>query len=869
MPNPSVNPTGLGSIVYTAINSRSIVADLSLDVLTTNPFPQFHLRYPAAATDVEITLFKGATPLPLPVDDGGSFSDSATFAQRRVTGGVSLAGAELVLDGEIRALSMAANNEVWSIRATSSTPTTWQFSQDDNTAGDPTITRIMSDPVATFTLAAPSLSSNTVREKDTVTLAAAAATGTSAAPTVIGNPVPPARYSWSKAGLIAVPAFPACGGSTQMVFVAPGVYGSKTLTLGLDVWFEGGCPGPVGFLHTTAPGKTITVKPRPQHLALVLDRSGSMAADTRWDNAVTAAQILTHLFVAMRLSVENADRIALLVFEDDGCSWHTGPSPLIGPVLGLESVAGAAAAITGVKFGQPGSCTPIGDGLIVAMDQLATLGVADDPRFTIVLLTDGFENAGSVVVDPNTPVPMGITKFSQARNTGLARQNVNTRLSLYTIGLGSTVQEDVLDALAAQSQGVYRHVIDVSQVGDALAQMVSLSQQAQRLIPAPAAGTSRLVAVDPGVSRLAISVTWTDPTDTIALRMRETSGGGGFTPVAAATTQCPTNGFVTVDLTAMFGGDETAVPATEWEITHQDSASSPIAIPDNDLLIFVDLLVQADFSFDQPSYSTGDPIVITARLRAGDDPITDARVAVELARPGESLGTFLATNGHEYRPDPIGGPDPALGKQLMLQTLLRRADRPDGLELLTPSSIFEDGSNELFDDGNHFDGSSGDGNFANRYLDTDLEGTYTWRFAVTGRLPDGSDFSRVVTISKWVGIGIDPRATEIMTEQLDALHEGIRYAITVVPQDGDGQLLGPFRPADVIFRSSDCPFEVTDPEKLPRVPDGVVYPLKGGGTIISRYHGSYTRIIECPKGVATTVTITVRGVDLPPLELPQ
>src|SRR6185369_5989460 len=112
--------------------------------------------------------------------------------------------------------------------------------------------------------------------------------------------------------------------------------------------------------------------------------------------------------------------------------WHNGISPLIGPVPGLAlgTPSTIDGAVCGAKFGLPGSFTPIGDGLITALDSLGTLGVANDPKFTIILLTDGFENTGTIKVDSNTVTPASTQTFAAARVANATRQGVNSRLSI-------------------------------------------------------------------------------------------------------------------------------------------------------------------------------------------------------------------------------------------------------------------------------------------------------------------------------------------------------------------------------------------------------------------------------------------------------
>ncbi|MFE5690840.1 hypothetical protein [Streptomyces sp. NPDC056512] len=102
-----------------------------------------------------MTLIRGAVSLPLLP---GPVNDTTTFAQRRIVAGTDTDGIDLVLGIEIRAIVGAASGETWSVRAQATDPQpAWQFTQGDNTPAAPTVTRIMCDPVADFTVTAPCL----------------------------------------------------------------------------------------------------------------------------------------------------------------------------------------------------------------------------------------------------------------------------------------------------------------------------------------------------------------------------------------------------------------------------------------------------------------------------------------------------------------------------------------------------------------------------------------------------------------------------------------------------------------------------------------------------------------------------------------
>jgi hypothetical protein len=164
----------------------------------------------------------------------------------------------------------------------------------------------------------------------------------------------------------------------------------------------------------------------------------------------------------------------------------------------------------------------------------------------------------------------------------------------------------------------------------------------------------------------------------------------------------------------------------------------------------------------------------------------------------------------------------------------------------TPPSVFADGTDRLYDDGAHVDGSAADGDYANRFVRTSLEGTYTFRFTINGALPDGSPFADTITMSRWVGIQVDPSASPIVVRQL-ALADRSRRAIEVfvTPTSRAGELLGPFRASAIAFRTSAGAFT---------------------GPLITHPDGRYSRTLEYA-GAAPIVTITIHGRDLPPVAL--
>ncbi|MFC9894504.1 hypothetical protein ACFVMC_12485 [Nocardia sp. NPDC127579] len=835
MASPSITPSAFDQPVYRAHDSVGLLAELSLNVFVAQHFGTFTVRYPATTGAPAVTLEHAGISLALPTAAGATNTGNP-FPDRRIVAEVAAEGADLVISAEVLATANPAAGEVWTVRATASAATTWDIGQSANQPGHRTIRRVLCDPAASFTLAAPTLSGGTVRESDTLTCTA----GT-AGPTAVGA-APALEFAWTKTGPVVLTEFPQTGPNPTLVCALPTVYQARTVTATLRVTYTGtGLSG--------SASRTLSVRPRPQRLALVLDRSGSMSLGGRWAHAVVAAEVLAGLFVAMRSGVHSDDRLALLAFDHSGCAWKTAtPNSSLERVLGLSALGNAA--LTSVPFGSPGACTPVGDALVAAMDDFAAAGIAADPHFTTVLLTDGYENAGAVVVDPNSPAPSGTQRFEVARATG-ARFAVDQRMSLYTIGFGATVQEDVLDALAVDSGGKYVKLTKVGQLTAALGQMAAFAAGVETAqVNPPGAGNEYTVLVAAGARRVVFSVHAT-PGGTVELSYRPQSGGP-LVPVSGTELEFATHVLTWVDIAALFGGDENAVPGTEWHVVYRvGGAPAPLT----ELLAFEDLLVRVAVGFDRDCYDTGDPIEITCRIRAGDDPVRNARVHVELVRPAVSLGTILATAGLEYRPARPRPPDPAAPKALMIQSLLREENEPE-LPSETPAAVFEDGTAELFD-------ADDTGDYRNRYVDTGHEGSYRWRFTITGTLPDGSEFARTAMVSRWVGVSVDPSSTSVDIEWLESYRGWERVAITVHPRDRNGGDLGPFRPRDVLFETDIGEFDSEIPDSM----RGVTYPSPGGGVLLSRYDGGYTRVLRTPRGASGTVTITVKGSVLEPIPI--
>ena len=156
----------------------------------------------------------------------------------------------------------------------------------------------------------------------------------------------------------------------------------------------------------------------PLHLALVLDRSGSMAG-APLDEAKRCA---AHIVGQMRPD----DRVALVVFDDQ-----------VECLAALSDVGSKLAISAAIRSVESGGSTDLHGGWRAGADELAAKLVADGVH-RVILLSDGCANQGETDLETIT---------GQCRD--LYRRGVSTS----TYGLGRGFNEDLMLAMAKAGRG--------------------------------------------------------------------------------------------------------------------------------------------------------------------------------------------------------------------------------------------------------------------------------------------------------------------------------------------------------------------------------------------------------------------------------
>ena len=870
---PSISPNTPASAPYVVGDSKALVVNSQLDF---NNVPRFFtVSYPdpaPAGLALELVQVASSSTKDLVAAPAGT-PDTTTFPGRRVIVTRSTNGTVITLRCEIHDPDEnGVLDEHYELRASATDPITWGYGVDNNT--NSSVVRVVCDPVAAFT----GLPAN-VLEKEPLTLNAAPGAGEVGTPTVVrytnpaDGPVLPApvpTYFFRHTGPLAIAGLPQNLPSTSQSYQLvdpfgnpvplPGVYAPTNVPFVVDVNHTG--VGPAGFL-TRSGTQVAAIGARPQRVQLILDRSGSMSAEHRWDNAKTAARIFVNFFGEFRAGVNTEDRIGITVFEDHLGGFRDAdpsPPPFVTDVVPLNSPGAVADGDLGpAVFGNPGGATNIGDGLFFALRKLQEAGFPQDVRFTAVLMTDGNENSGVIKIgSPEPPIGPGNPKSWTAAKLDPAI-NVITGpskvLEIFAIGLGSAPNFGVLSGLVNAAH--FAAALDVGQLIDFYATMFTNGQEANKLDtrftqqvggPVPANPTEIFFDTT-AAQRFGVAVlkeldpaTPADVIDTVEIARLV---GAAFQVEGKIQPQ-DFEGHIYLgvsDTTEFNNGSAT------WRIRRFNGTTvKPIGL--QDVFAFEDLHVKSVLSLDKKDYLTGEPMRVAVEIRNDGAPVLGAIVRAELDAPAESVGSLIAT----LEPDDIdrqqrhGGEDKDRphGRAAQIEAILRKYDwhglprtNPD------PGGLFEDGSNLLHD-------RDGDGIYTNTFRKVNAEGVYNWTLFAGGEDGEGNPFNHRLDRSTLAEIGISKRHTVVRRDSVQAPQGKRAVKVTITPRDSFKNLLGPGHDETVIWA-------LDDGGVFEHVANRTAPPVNTDGT--------YTRTVIFRHGQRPTLRVSVNGVILPKIRL--
>ncbi|MBN1272946.1 MAG: VWA domain-containing protein [Candidatus Aminicenantes bacterium] len=513
-------------------------------------------------------------------------------------------------------------------------------------------------------------------------------------------------------------------------------------------------------------------------IVFLLDGSGSMLSEGKWDAAVDAAVLFYQLMKELRHSAFE-DRYNSVVFRWP-CSGTADDTTAVPPGSGLKDISVPLTLGTYTPY-EPeyDFCTPIGEGLEMAVDQFV---LDEEESFysnkTILLLSDGKQNRGM------DPLSVAIPE----------------EIKVQVVGLGEDyIEPDLIRDIADNSGGDYRITPSPRVMEDFFLQILcntSWKLQDITVIPSDEDGDgvndTGTAAIDQDFA--VFIIVWDDTSASLSFHLDPPGDGPNITPTSLAA-------YFPMEVTYHSpGAGETHayyvcknIPEAlmaDWHFVNINEGGTDVPIDNVLCKVIEDPRTIANFDIDNMDHFTGQPITLSAKITEDGKPVIGlTEVYAELTNsPALSPGNIMSENSPppDYPSKPAAGADRTLRSHYLfgvMKTLgLKSLSRLGGPKVI------------LHDDGINGDLRANDGIYTGLYDDTQVEGSYTFKFRARGENSQGKIFDRTETLSEYVKFAAHPdnSSIEVVATQVLEQEKIVKAAIKVTPKDKFGSYLGPF-----------------------------------------------------------------------------
>jgi hypothetical protein len=552
----------------------------------------------------------------------------------------------------------------------------------------------------------------------------------------------------------------------------------------------------------------------PIDYILVIDQSGSMFGD-KWDSVNQAGDNFALILSVLKDDDLDAEYAALTMDGDQlGLVTFTTAhgSPGAATDIALSTIpANPADYISDVLPASPSGGTPMIDGVRQAINEMGgAANILADPlgrSRVIMFLSDGLHNTPSTTFTPASDyLPMTCSS--------------NSPLQIHTVAVGTdtTVDTGKLDALkdcfagnigpdgASSATTIYNITGTGGLTGPQLAARLTkffvetiLPEYRLNLLTETGANFT----IKAGERNLLLFAFWPTTGPGISLSITDPDSN-------VESGECEEDlGYCYLLLENPIAGTYT-------------NFNAPGAVADG-RFVLLDLRTEARFGIDNRPHGTSSDITLRAKLREDGLPILGADVRVDIARPEEGFGTFIVT--HDLRcnsiepqppsadlllqmisqpgttfPSPVGHiksprylakvaaaqdfPDVPADHFLLMEQLLEVCQKDD-LERAEDSGL------QLYDDGSHGDSEADDGIYTLSFTNTEIEGSYVFRFRADGTTSDSQSFGRIKEVAEYIRLDVDPAQTSFGSLVLQQEGNLVWQAHYVLPQSAAGEYLGP------------------------------------------------------------------------------
>lgn len=506
----------------------------------------------------------------------------------------------------------------------------------------------------------------------------------------------------------------------------------------------------------------------------VLDRSGSMggaASATSSDLKIEVLRDASDQFVQI-MKPDIGNQLGLVQFNQNVVSFDPAHQADLAELTSTRSSLLRSTAIPSIVHG---GSTSIGDGLNEAHSQLTgSAGMADHNR-KILLVSDGKEN-------------------SDLRISDVQPNLVSDNIIVYPLGLGygSGINETKLTDLATATGGTYRITADPLVFRKFFIEILAEASDWSVII-------DPIDELDPGDSvSIPVTITANETGATFTAYWESVDYAVDFnlvTPDGTTITPNSISNKIRYGTHPRYSFYQIALPLGsnpnewigEWKMKILVSSRLASQKVRYSASCFGESGIALDASFDKHYNRTGEEVRITAHLTQNSQSITGAKINVYGNVPLVGFGNLLyegKVNQNELNKISVVSGDTLSLIDSKLQILEERAQK-DILLRGTQSMV-------LYDDGNHGDGAANDGYYANSFIDTKVQGSYTFRF-VASDIPAGNGLTttREWTKSFYNEVNYEFEYSQIDLQSISSTADGTRYQIKVLPKDRFNNVLGP------------------------------------------------------------------------------
>jgi hypothetical protein len=577
----------------------------------------------------------------------------------------------------------------------------------------------------------------------------------------------------------------------------------------------------------------------PLEYVLLLDHSGSMQSDNRWERATTAANYLANTLSILRDVGFGTggdqyfnDEIGVITFGWDGDE-NISITDLAKPInpLGsfpLDDYIGASPVI---EEPERDTLTPIGDGLRYTFNVLDAANPRQVER-RVLLLSDGMHNSPSGE-NPLEPTHLGYDPCPATAAWPCSPGTPsNVRVDSIALGSDFSVDTELLQNIALRYGGDsndYHITTDPETLKEIFINSTEDIFQTN-ILRSTIAGDDIWgvgVPIVDGHRKIVFILSWPSPSEAETFGV-EVDGN----PVACDESDSSASvGYAMCLINDPAGGT--------WVVDDSEFTYTP-----TDGWIIADLSLRADFTIEQPVPGTGKPLLLTADMnhRGTQMSASNGYTMTVTARrdyPTDSVAHTASTFDYINEdcveleepiiPDipldiirqVLAQQEPNIGGSIVWPLMNGRITAPltatgsarfsraadplppyyDRIARLLEACGLELGSDveelELVDDGTSGDMTANDGIYSLEVV-PEVEGSETFRFSARGTTPDGEAFTRTRLASRYIRPEVELGNSTISVLDYDFGDMNISGHY-IIPRDGFGRYMGPGRGDQVQF----------------------------------------------------------------------